>query len=176
MFADNDILLQQQVMQKLVGTIFTTRNFAHIVHLNTNKHFVHITMEEFYEDIVDLVDELTEVWQGRTLMRIGDIPAYKTNACNDPLEEFKNHLELIESFRRELDEDSSIQGLIDDIVCLYLKTIYKLAFFGENRREDIANRPSSVADITISVDASPDEEEQETDNFFTSMNDEEPVL
>lgn len=174
MFADNDILLQQQVMQKLVGTIFTTRNFAHIVHLNTNKHFVHITMEEFYEDIVDLVDELTEVWQGRTLMRIGDIPAYKTNACNDPLEEFKNHLELIESFRRELDEDSSIQGLIDDIVCLYLKTIYKLAFFGEDKREAVAPSPA----ITISVDTSTTDEEpeQETDNFFTSMNDEEPVL
>jgi hypothetical protein len=160
MFADNDIMLQQQVMQKLIGTIFTTRNFAHVVHLNTNKHFVHITMQEFYEGIVDLADELTEVWQGRTLMRIGDIPAYKTNACNDPLEEFKNHLELIESLRREIDEDSVIQSLIDDIVDLYLRTIYKLKFLNDSTPQTMASKTNTSASIDSDVD---------NDNFFNNM-------
>ncbi len=161
MFTSNDVVLQRQVMQKLIGTLFTTRNFAHCAHLNTNKYSTHKALEEFYDGIVDLADTLTEVWQGRTLTLIGDIPVYKIKSCTcDVLEEFKTHLELIESLRKELDEDSAIQTLIDDIVDLYLRTIYKLKFLNDSTPQTMASKTNTSASIDSDVD---------NDNFFNNM-------
>lgn len=152
MFADVDIAVQKQTIEKMIGVAFTTRNYAHAIHLCTDKYALHNILEDFYEDIIDPIDNLAEIWQGKTLMRLGEIPAYKPNYDVDVLEEFRRHVELLEELRTELVENTVIDGLIDAVLEVYFKTIYKLAFLcghGHMHRDN-EEEPEAIA-IGITV-------------------------
>jgi len=48
-----------------IGTLMQSRNQAHIYHLQTNSFAAHKALQEYYEEIVDLVDGLVESYQGK---------------------------------------------------------------------------------------------------------------
>ena len=112
-----------------VGTLFLARDVAHSVHLNTRSFAKHSALNSFYDDIVDLADKFAEAYQGRNGL-IGPISLMSAKKTTNIIEFLEDSLADIEKMRYEVVEktDTPLQNIIDEIVGLYLSTIYKLKF------------------------------------------------
>lgn len=113
---------------KLIATLFLSRDLAHRAHLRTQSYAQHMALGSFYEDIVDLADSLTEMYQGRHGI-IKDIPLLDDeNEFVDPADMLAAHLDIVEELRYDAvaKTDTAIQNKIDEIVAEYLTTLYKL--------------------------------------------------
>lgn len=116
---------------EFVGHLFLARNVAHSVHLNTRNYAKHVALQGFYDGIIDLADQFAEAYQGRHGL-MGAIPVPAVRKTSNVLEFLQESLAAVEKSRYEVCEkdDSPIQNIIDEIVGLYLSTIYKLRFLG----------------------------------------------
>jgi DNA-binding ferritin-like protein len=112
-----------------VGYLFLARDVTHSVHLNTRSYAKHKALQKFYEDIVDHADSFAEAYQGRHGL-IGPISLMSAKKTGNVVEFLEDQLAEIEKCRYEVVDksDSSLQQLIDNIVDLYLTTLYKLKF------------------------------------------------
>lgn len=116
-------------MNELIAVLFLSREIAHREHLATDSYAQHMALGSFYSDVVDLADSLAEAYQGRTGERIKDIPYYENPMKGDIVKTLKKMLEKVEELRTECcKDDTTIQNIIDEVVALYLSTIYKLTF------------------------------------------------
>ena len=102
---------------------------AHSVHLNTRSYSKHVALNTFYDSVIDVADAFAEAYQGRHGL-IGPIAIPAAKKTTNIIEFLQGQLEEIEKGRYEVcdKEDSSLQQLIDNIVELYLTTLYKLRF------------------------------------------------
>ena len=112
-----------------VGTLFLARDVAHSVHLNTRSFAKHSALQEFYDDVVELADKFAEAYQGRHGL-IGPISLMSAKKTTNIVEFLEDSLADIEKMRFEVCEktDTPLQNIIDEIVGLYLSTLYKLKF------------------------------------------------
>lgn len=114
---------------EFVGLLFQGRDVAHSVHLSTRSYAKHMALQGFYEGIVGLADDFAEAYQGRYgLMGPVSMPASKKPG--DIVAFLQGQLDDIEGGRYKLCEKSetALQNIIDEIVGLYLSTLYKLRF------------------------------------------------
>lgn len=114
---------------KLIGIMFHSRNLSHIAHLQAKGDgslAKHMALGSFYDGIVSLSDKFAEMYQGRHGI-IKDIPIM-TAEGGDITATLESHMKLIEKTRyTECDkEDSPLQNVLDEIVGIYLSTLYKL--------------------------------------------------
>ena len=114
---------------EFIGLLFLGRDVAHSVHLNTRSFSKHMALNTFYDSIVDLADAFAEAYQGRHGL-IGAITLHSAKKTSNIVEFLQSQLDEIESARYEVCDkaDTSLQQLIDNIVELYLTTLYKLRF------------------------------------------------
>ena len=112
-----------------VGMFFLARDVTHSVHLNTRSYSKHKALQKFYENIIDLTDNFAETYQGRNGM-IGAITLQSSKKTANVTEFLEDQLEDIEKYRYEVcgKDDSALQNLIDEIIGLYLSTLYRLKF------------------------------------------------
>jgi DNA-binding ferritin-like protein len=112
-----------------VGVLFLARDVTHSVHLNTRSFAKHKALQKFYENVVDLADTFAEMYQGRHGL-IGGINLQSAKKTNNVIEFLEGQLAEIEGCRYEVvdESDTAIQNIIDEIVGLYLSTLYKLKF------------------------------------------------
>lgn len=112
-----------------IGKLFLARDVAHSVHLNTRSYAKHVALNGFYDGIVDLADSFAEAYQGRHGL-IGPISLQSATKTGNILEFLEASLAEIEADRYEVCEktETALQNIIDEIVALYLSTIYKLKF------------------------------------------------
>jgi len=112
-----------------VGTLFLARDVAHSVHLNTRSFAKHSALNSFYDEIVDLADKFAEAYQGRHGL-IGPISLMSAKKTTNIVEFLEDSLADIEKMRYDVVEktDTPLQNIIDEIVGLYLSTLYKLKF------------------------------------------------
>ena len=112
-----------------VGTLFLARDVAHSVHLNTRSFAKHSALNSFYDEVVELADKFAEAYQGRHGL-IGPISLMSAKKTTNVIEFLEDSLADIEKMRYEVVEktDTPIQNIIDEIVGLYLSTLYKLKF------------------------------------------------
>ena len=112
-----------------VGHLFLARDVAHSVHLNTRSFSKHKALQEFYEGIVELADDFAEAYQGRHGL-IGPISLQTAKKGNNIIDFLQDSLDDIEANRFKVceEKDSAIQNIIDEVVALYLSTLYKLKF------------------------------------------------
>ena len=112
-----------------VGHLFLARDVTHSVHLNTRSYAKHKALNEFYDGIVDLADSFAEAYQGRHGL-IGPISLQSAKKTGNVIEFLTDSLAEIETNRYKVceEKDSAIQNIIDEIVGLYLSTLYKLKF------------------------------------------------
>ena len=118
-----------------IAVLFLARDIAHREHLRvtgTGSYARHSALGEFYEAITDFADELTEVAQGRDVVNGGsgviDVPRLDNAFPGEILPSIIKQTKWLESNRYKAfeKEDTVIQNLVDEIVKLYLRTIYKL--------------------------------------------------
>ena len=53
------------MVNKLVGIMMMSRTMAHKAHLKTGSYAKHVALKEFYEEIVEELDEIAEAYQGK---------------------------------------------------------------------------------------------------------------
>jgi chloramphenicol O-acetyltransferase len=112
-----------------VGELFLARDVAHSVHLNTRSFSKHSALNTFYDEVIDLADKFAEAYQGRHGL-IGPISLMSAKKNGNIIEFLEQSLKDIEDMRYEVvsKTDTPIQNIIDEIVGLYLSTLYKLKF------------------------------------------------
>jgi hypothetical protein len=112
-----------------VGELFLARDVAHSVHLNTRSFSKHSALNTFYDEVIELADKFAEAYQGRHGL-IGPISLMSAKKNGNIIEFLEQSLKDIEGMRYEVVDktDTAIQNIIDEIVGLYLSTLYKLKF------------------------------------------------
>ena len=114
---------------QFVGHLFLSRDVAHSVHLNTRSFSKHSALNTFYDEVIVLADKFAEAYQGRHGL-IGPISLMSATKNGNIIEFLEQSLKDIEDMRYEVvsKTDTPIQNIIDEIVGLYLSTLYKLKF------------------------------------------------
>jgi len=112
-----------------LGILFLARDVTHSVHLNTRSYSKHVALNIFYDRIIGAADDFAEAYQGRHGL-IGPITLQSANKTANVIDFLENSLKQIEDARYEVCDksDTSLQQLIDNIVEIYLRTLYKLRF------------------------------------------------
>ena len=115
--------------ENFMGMLFLARDVAHSVHLNTTSDAKHKALNKFYVGIVDLADDFAEAYQGRKGL-IGPISLMSARKNGNIVEFLEDSLEQIEEMRYKVVDktDTPLQNIIDEIISLYLSTLYKLKF------------------------------------------------
>ena len=116
-------------MADFIGRLFLARDVVHSVHLNTRSYAKHKALGGFYGNIIDLADDVAESFQGRHGL-IGPITLHSAKKTTNVVEFLEDSLKDVEDLRYKVCEkdDTAIQNIIDEIVGLYLSTLYKLKF------------------------------------------------
>lgn len=113
---------------EFVGLLFLARDVAHSVHLNTRSYAKHMALGDFYDGIVSLADKFAEAYQGRNGL-IGSIALLSAKKPSNVTEFLQTSLNELEAAREEVaGNDTALQNIIDEIVALYLSTLYKLKY------------------------------------------------
>ena len=112
-----------------VGHLFLARDVTHSVHLNTRSYAKHKALGKFYDKIIDKADDFAEAYQGRHGL-IGPISLMSAKKTTNVVEFLEDSLKDIEENRFKVCEesDTALQNIIDEIIGLYLSTLYKLRF------------------------------------------------
>lgn len=114
-------------MNEFIATLFLARELAHRYHLSTKSYSQHKALQNFYEDLLDLIDDLTEMTQGAHGLL--DIPILTEKlSYKEPLYCIADKLQYIENNRYKAyrKDDTALQNKIDEIVAVFLTAIYKL--------------------------------------------------
>jgi hypothetical protein len=114
---------------EFLGLLFLARDVAHSVHLNTRSYSKHVALNIFYDRIIGVADDFAEAYQGRHGL-IGPITLHSAKKTNNIIEFLEDSLSDIEAARYTVCDksDTSLQQLIDNIIEVYLRTLYKLKF------------------------------------------------
>jgi len=114
-----------------MGLLFLARDVAHSVHLNTRSYAKHVALNIFYDRIINAADDFAESYQGRHGL-IGAITLQSAKKTTNIIEFLEDSLKQIEDARYDVVDkaDMSLQQLIDNIIEIYLRTLYKLRFLG----------------------------------------------
>jgi hypothetical protein len=114
---------------EFIGLLFLARDVTHSVHLNTRSYSKHKALNIFYERIVGVADDFAETYQGRYGL-IGPISLHSAKKTTNVIEFLEDSLKEIEDARYKVcdKDDSTMQQLIDNIIEVYLRTLYKLRF------------------------------------------------
>ena len=114
---------------EMISLLLHSRNQVHILHLQTKSYAEHKALNEYYDEIVDLVDGLVESYQGKYDILKGyksyDIQEYK--GTESTIKYLKDLCDKVTKLRKCCD-DSYIQNQIDNVCELINSTLYKLRF------------------------------------------------
>jgi DNA-binding ferritin-like protein len=109
---------------KIIGLLMMSRTMAHKAHLKTGSYAKHKALNRFYDDVVDLLDELAEASQGKYgLIEVVDMD--EKGDIEDPVAMLESHLKMYQNLTKSID-DRFLQGISDEIEALYYSTLYKL--------------------------------------------------
>lgn len=109
------------------ATLLHSATSGHILHLQTRSFAQHMALNEFYQQMPELTDELIEQYQGRYGLVL-DYPSGYEVPTGSPLEFLSSLSEYIGANRAQVASDSEIQNAIDNLQTLVNSTIYKLRF------------------------------------------------
>jgi DNA-binding ferritin-like protein len=113
--------------QETISKLLHSRTQSHIYHFQSKSYAEHEAFDDYYNGIVDLIDEMVESYQGQ----YGIIKTYD----NYTLNVYKNSEQVISYFEglaenvedlRSVTDGNFLQGKLDDVLELINSTIYKL--------------------------------------------------
>jgi hypothetical protein len=121
-------------VSKFFSKIFESKEMAHIYHLQVRgeegSYAKHEALGDYYEEILELLDDTIEIYQGQYGLIEGyDIIDTSNTKSKEPLAYFEELAEWLKHGKKCIsEEDTHLHSMIDDIVCLIYKTVYKLKF------------------------------------------------
>lgn len=113
-------------IHELVSKVFTTRNLLHFAHWATNSYAAHMALGELYDEVVDQIDEIVEVYQGKFGLLSG-LSTMAASVPSDILAHIVAEQEWVCENRENIANNvEPICNLLDELDAAYLKVIYKL--------------------------------------------------
>lgn len=120
---------------KFFSKLFESKEMARVYHLTVKgeegSHAKHLALGDFYDKIIDMVDELVEVHQGEFEV-IEGYEAIDTSSSKstDAIKYFQDLAEFVKSERKVCfaEDASHYFNIIDDILVLIYRTLYKLKY------------------------------------------------
>lgn len=113
---------------KFISILLSSREQAHIFHLQTPSFAQHKALQGYYEDIVDLVDTYVESYQGRYGILKGYKPSNTILEDDSTVSYFMGLQKFVDEVRGQLPQDGELNNTVDEISGLISSTIYKLKF------------------------------------------------
>ena len=108
-------------------TLLHAATSGHVLHLQTRSFAQHKTLDEFYNELPGLVDEVIEAYQGKYGL-VMDYPSGYAVPTTAPIDFVSALSDYVTSTRASVAADSELQNLIDEIQQLIDSTLYKLRF------------------------------------------------
>ena len=120
---------------KFLSKLLESREIAQVYHWQVKgdegSHSAHVALAEYYDEIIELIDELVEVYQGQyDLIDEYDVIDTKETKTKDKIEYFQEVVQFIKDTRYKaiLEEDTHLQNTIDEVVSTVYRLLYKLRF------------------------------------------------
>ncbi len=120
---------------KFFSKLFESREMAHVYHLSVKgdmgSYAAHVALGTYYEGILEFIDDLIETYQGQyELIESFDMINTIDTKSKPPIEYFEELVMFIKSTRNTSlsAEDTHLQNVIDEVVGLIYKTLYKLKY------------------------------------------------
>lgn len=119
---------------KLFSKLFESREMAHIYHLQVNgepgSHAKHTALGDYYDGVLGFIDDLIETFQGQYgVVEEYDVIDTKETASKDTIEYFNELARFIKEERKCINaEDTHLHNIIDEVIALVYRTLYKLKF------------------------------------------------
>jgi hypothetical protein len=121
-------------VSKFISKLLESREMAQVYHWTVKgdmgSHAAHLALEAYYDGVIEHIDEIVEVYQGQYGLIEGyDQIATDETKSKDRLDYFKEVVEFVKRERTCVsDEDTHLHNLIDEVVALLYRTIYKLTY------------------------------------------------
>lgn len=114
------------MIEELIAMCFRTRNQAHLMHWKTKSYSEHQALGSFYDELIDALDKLVEACQGSK-----GIIGHVNLACKDEsvniVKNLTDDANWISRNRSKIAHGvPALENILDEIVALYLTTLYKL--------------------------------------------------
>lgn len=111
---------------EFIAALLHSSTVAHFMHLSTDSFSAHKALGRYYTNIIDLVDNFAEAYQGR-YNKIKNYPD-EFHSGTDPVKYLKSMQQFVDEAREDLPQESEIQNIIDEISQLIDSTLYRLKF------------------------------------------------
>jgi hypothetical protein len=120
---------------KFFSKLFESREMAHVYHLSVKgdmgSYAAHVALGAYYESILGFIDDLIEIYQGQYgLVENFEVISTSDTKSKSPIDYFEELVEFVKSTRSTLlsAEDTHLQNIVDEVIALIYKTLYKLKF------------------------------------------------
>ncbi len=121
-------------VSKFISKLLESREMAQVYHWTVKgdmgSHAAHLALEAYYDGVIGFIDDIVEIYQGQ----YGLIEGYEVidttdSKSKDRLDYFKEVVEFVKSERTCIkSEDTHIHNIVDELIALQYKTIYKLTY------------------------------------------------
>jgi len=115
--------------------LFESREMAHVYHLSVKgdmgSYAAHVALGVYYNEILEFIDDLIEIYQGQYgLVENFDIIDTSSTKTQEPIGYFEELVMFVKSTRNTSlsSEDTHLQNIIDEVVGLIYRTLYKLKY------------------------------------------------
>lgn len=109
----------------LAVKMMEARHVVHVMHLKSKSYSEHKALGKFYESLQEFLDDFVETHQGQYGL-MGELPV-SADSFGDSLSYLEDCVRLFKVGRDSL-KDPHLQNIIDEVMALTYKTIYKLKF------------------------------------------------
>lgn len=130
-------------IEELFGTLQQSVVEGWRKHLKTSKYSSHMALDEFYDDMPDLVDQLIEDYMGVKGEKVENYKCIFNAEDMDVYEYLKALRTLVKDGTSKFLDESELKSDVDSILSLIDSTLYKLKELSENKSK------SSLKDFLI---------------------------
>lgn len=124
-------------IEELFGTLQQAVVGTWRKHLRTAKYGKHVALNDFYEELPDLVDALIEGYMGATGKKIKGYDNIIQSKNMNTLAYLQELKKICKQGYELLDDNEELEGLLDDIVNLINSTLYKVKELSEGQMLDL---------------------------------------
>ena len=111
-------------MALFAATLLHSATNTHFFHWSTNSYSQHKALGNYYDEIVELVDDLVEAYMG-CYDKIEKFPSVY-QLPKEPVKYLESLKDFIDAARQDLPQETQLQNIIDEIAQLIDSTLYKL--------------------------------------------------
>lgn len=136
-------------LQNLICTLMMSGAYTRLLHLvSYNDHLTHVALEDYFNDISDMVDDLAEGIISKRVLTNFENVVFPGNCPIDYLTRIHKYCSICREDLFGTSELASYQSILDDILNLISKTLYKLKRLSPNRKVFSVKRKGHIKEFS----------------------------